>query len=318
MKLPAFRPPELATLVDAVPAGTDWLFEMKYDGYRCLAALAGEEVRLYTRNGNDWTRQFGAMREPLAKITKGTALLDGEICAFDREGHTNFSTLKASLSSGGPLVYFIFDLLEQDGEDLTRLPLVERKARLQKLLGKLGKSSPVQFSDHIEGNGETVFNAMCSAGHEGVIAKQAYSRYVGDRTKAWLKVKCLKRQEFVIGGWRPSDKKHTFASLLLGAWDGDRFVYHGRVGTGFSEKDAAKLQQRLDALARESSPFANTPRDIARVARWVEPELVAEIAYTEVTPDGALRHPSFMGLREDKPARSVRMEVALPTAQVAP
>jgi len=308
--LPDFRPPELATLVDTVPEGSGWLFEMKYDGYRCLAALAGEEVRLYTRNGNDWTTQFAAIREPLTHITGGSALIDGELCAFDREGHTDFSTLKAALSNGSPLVYFVFDILERDGEDLSELPLTERKARLKKLLGKVDKSSPVQFSEHIEGNGEQVLNALCSAGHEGVIAKRANSRYVGERTKSWLKIKCLKRQEFVIGGWRPSEKKRTFASLLLGAWDDDKFVYHGRVGTGFSEKDAAALQAALDKRARKDSPFVNAPRDIARVARWVEPELVAEIAYTEVTPDGALRHPSFLGLREDKPARSVKMEVA--------
>jgi len=318
VSLPDFRPPELATLVDAVPQGSGWIFEMKYDGYRCLAAIAGEKVRLYTRNGNDWTTQFGAIREPLAGLTKGSALIDGELCAFDREGHTDFSTLKNALSTGEPLVYFVFDLLEEDGEDLTRLPLLERKERLAKLLGKVDKTSPVQFSDHIEGNGQKVLDTLCAAGHEGVIAKRADSHYLGERTKAWLKVKCLKRQEFVIGGWRPSDKKRTFASLLLGAWENDRLVYHGRVGTGFSDKEAVALQKALDERARKQTPFANAPRDISRVARWVEPDLVAEIAYSEVTPDGALRHPSFIGLREDKPARSVKMEVAsAPPAEAA-
>jgi len=308
--LPEFEPPQLATLVDAIPQGSGWVFEMKYDGYRCLAAIAGEDVRLFTRNGNDWTTQFSVLREPLSRLTGGSALIDGEICAFDAKGRTDFSTLKAALSSGGALVYFVFDLLEIDGEDLRDKPLVERKARLEKLIGKVEASSPIQFSQHVEGNGQKVLDALCAAGHEGVIAKRADAPYRGERSKTWLKIKCLKRQEFVIGGWRPSEKKKTFASLLLGAWDNDKFVYHGRVGTGFSERDAAALQAALDKRARKTSPFVNAPRDIARRANWVEPDLVAEIAYSEVTPDGALRHPSFIGLREDKPAHSVTMEIA--------
>ncbi|HTJ56675.1 MAG TPA: DNA ligase D [Devosiaceae bacterium] len=315
--LPAFRPPELATLVDRVPEGRNWLFEMKYDGYRCLAALAGPEVRLYTRNGNDWTRQFAAIREPLAQLTNGSALIDGELCAF-KDGRTDFSALKEALSNGDPLVYFVFDLLEQDGEDLTALPLLERKERLRALTGPVEKDGPIQFSEHVQGNGEKVFDALCKGGFEGVIAKQADSRYRGERTKDWLKIKCLHRQEFVIGGWRPSEKRNHFASLLLGTWDNGKLVYHGRVGTGFNQKDAEALQQALDALPRDTPPFAELPRDIARRARWVEPDLVAEIAFTETTPDGALRHPSFLGLREDKPARSVVMERAEPNTSSKP
>lgn len=314
LSLPVFRPVELATLVDAVPAGRQWLFETKYDGYRCLAAIAGDQVRLYTRAGNDWTSQFATVVPALSKLTTGTALIDGEICAF-KDGRTDFSALKDALSNGDPLVYFAFDLLEQDGEDLAGLPLLDRKERLKKLLGMPNRDAPIQFSDHIRGRGEEVFAEMCRLGLEGVIAKRVDAPYYGERTKAWLKVKCLHRQEFVIGGWRPSEKRNRFASLLLGTWEGDKLVYHGRVGTGFNEKSGAELQRELDARATDYDPFATVPRDIVRRAKWVKPELVAEIAFTEFTPDGALRHPSFLGLRGDKSARSIVVEEPTPLAE---
>ena len=305
--LPDFRAPQLATLVDDVPTGREWLFEMKFDGYRALAAIAGPEVRLYTRNGNDWTTQFGRLVEPLSKLTKGSALIDGEICSF-KDGRTDFSTLKDALGSGGPLVYFAFDLLELDGENLERLPLIERKQKLKKLLGKIGAEAEVQYSEHVAGSGEKVFAAMCEAGHEGVIAKLASSTYQHDRTRTWLKVKCLKRQEFVIGGWRPSEKKPGFASLLLGTWEDGKFVYRGRVGTGFNQHSHAAIQKALDARARKTPAFETVPRDIRRRANWVEPELVGEVTYTEITPDGVLRHPAFIALREDKNGRDVHIE----------
>ncbi|MDB5538342.1 MAG: ATP-dependent ligase [Devosia sp.] len=309
--LPDFREPQLATLVEEIPAGEDWLFEMKYDGYRCLAAIAGPEVRLFTRNGNDWTEQFHRMVEPLSKLTKGSVLLDGEICSF-KDGRTDFSTLKDALSTGGPLVYFVFDLLELDGESLEHLPLLERKERLRKLLGKTRDDAVVQYSEHVRGHGEEVLKAMCAAHQEGVIAKRADAPYRHERTKTWLKIKCSNRQEFVIGGWRPSDKKKTFASLLLGTWEDDKLVYRGRVGTGFTETSAAELQAEMDKRARKTPAFETVPRDIARQARWIEPELVGEVDFTEFTPDGVLRHPSFVGLRKDKEAREVKLETKGP------
>ncbi|HEX4297137.1 MAG TPA: DNA ligase D, partial [Devosia sp.] len=314
--LPEFQPPELATLVDEIPTGRDWLFEMKYDGYRALAAIAGDQVRLYTRHANDWTVQFQTLVEPLSRITGGDALIDGEIVAF-KDGRTDFSTLKDALSSGAPLTYFVFDLLELDGEDLRRLPLVERKAKLRRLIGKTRQTDPVQFSEHVVGEGEKFYKAMCEGGFEGAIAKLGRSHYIGDRTRDWLKLKCVHRQEFVIGGWRPSEKKSTFASLLLGTWEGGRLVYRGRVGTGFNARSAADLQQKMDARSRQTSPFADAPRDISRRARWIDPELVGEVAFTEFTSDGHLRHPSFMGLREDKGARDVQLERPAPPPAAA-
>ncbi|WP_172124262.1 MULTISPECIES: DNA ligase D [unclassified Devosia] len=314
LALPEFRPPQLATLVDEVPQTNGWVFEMKYDGYRCLAALSGDQVRLYTRNANDWTTQFAAIVPALSQVTSGSALIDGELCALDDKGRTDFSTLKNALSTGESLVYFAFDLLEQDGEDLTTLPLTERKTRLQALLGETGPDSPIQFSTHVVGNGLRVFQSICSAGHEGVIAKQADAPYRGERSRSWLKVKCSKRQEFVIAGWSTSTKKKSFASLLLGTWEDGKLIYRGRVGTGFTRDEAQALQQQLDARASKTNPFSNIPRAATRGANWVKPELVGEVAFTEFTPDGVLRHPSFMGLREDKPASEVVIEApaALP------
>lgn len=306
--LPAYRQPQLATLVTEVPEGSDWVFEMKYDGYRCMAAIAGDQVQLFTRTGKDWTEQFAAIVSPLQGITRGSALIDGELCAFDAKGRTDFSTLKDHLSNGGPLTYFAFDLLELDGEDVGKLPLIERKAKLETLLGKIDKTSLVQFSAHVTGNGQKVFDAVAREGHEGIIAKRADAPYRGDRGRDWLKIKAAKRQEFVIAGWSTSTKKKTFASLLIGTWEDGKLVYRGRVGTGFTVASANALQARLDKLARKDNPFAEVPRVIARGANWVDPELVAEIGYAEITPDGVLRHPSFIDLREDKPARDVKAE----------
>lgn len=307
-KLPDFRPVQLATLVEDMPTGDNWIFEMKFDGYRALAAIAGDQVRIYTRNANDWTTQFGSLVKPLSKLTKGSALIDGEIVAF-KNGKTDFSTLKDALSTGAPLTFFAFDLLEENGEDLHRLPLVERKERLRKLIGKRGESDAIHYSDHIVGEGQRFFDAMKEGGYEGMLAKQANAPYRGERTKSWLKIKVSQRQEFVIGGWRPSDKKRTFASLLLGTWDNGKLIYHGRVGTGWNVKDAAEIQHALDSRARKTNPFDNAPRDIVRRAHWVTPELVAEIAFTEFTPDAIVRHPSFLGLRRDKKASEVKLEL---------
>ena len=185
------------------------------------------------------------------------------------------------------------------GEDLTGKPLTERKRRLQALLAGLPEQSPIHYSDHIHGDGKAVLAKICAAGHEGIVSKKATAPYRGTRTKTWLKIKCQRRQELVIGGWTPSEKRHGFKSLLLGAWEDGKLIYRGRVGTGFDEKDLEELSARFAKLARKTSPFAEVPREVRR-SKWVEPKLVAEIAFSEFTSDGILRHPSFMGLREDK------------------
>ncbi|WP_082434154.1 non-homologous end-joining DNA ligase [Devosia sp. A16] len=311
--LPQFRPPQLATLERRVPTGDNWLFEMKLDGYRMQAAIAGDQVRLYTRKGHDWTRQFGYVAPALSRLTKGTALIDGELCAIDEHGRTNFTLLKNSLDGHKPVVFYAFDLLEQDGEDLAPLPQLERKARLEALLSDLPDDAPIAYSDHIVGDGEAVFRAMCEGGHEGVIAKAINARYYGgDRSTAWQKIKCVQRQEFVVIGWRPPEYGvDNVRGLFLATYEDGKLVYRGGVGTGFTDKLRRDVWEVLQLIRTdERPPVVGMPRTEMRVARWVEPRLLAEVEYTEITPDGLIRHPSFKGLREDKPASEVHLEEA--------
>jgi bifunctional non-homologous end joining protein LigD len=311
LQLPEFRPVQLATLVDVPPEGPDWVHEFKYDGYRTLIAANGSEVRCFTRNALDWTAKFGQVVEALRAMDLPAALIDGEIVAFSPDGRTDFSSLQKALKDGGNIGYFAFDLLAESGEDLTGKPLLERKTRLKTLLGDLPVASPIKYSDHIRGQGEAVLSSICGAGHEGIVSKKATAGYRGDRSKAWLKIKCTKRQEFVIGGWTPSEKRHGFKSLLVGTWEDGKLTYQGRVGTGFNDRDLEELSARLETLAREETPFSSVPREVRR-SKWVEPSLVAEIAFTEFTADGVLRHPSFLGLREDKKPAEVHLETPAP------
>ena len=311
--LPAFRPPQLATLERKLPKGETWLYEMKFDGYRMQAAIAGGQVRCYTRNGHDWTQQFGYVVPALSRLTKGTALIDGELCAMDEHGRTNFTLLKNSLDGQSPVVFYAFDLLELDGEDLAPLPQLERKERLERLLANVPADDPIAYSEHIVGQGADVLRAMCEGGHEGVIAKSPTARYYGgDRSTAWLKIKCVKRQEFVVIGWRPPDYgPDDVRGLFLATYEDGRLVYRGGVGTGFTDRMRRETLEVLK-LIRTDEPLkvAGMPRAEARACRWVQPRLLAEVEFTEITPDGLIRHPSFKGLREDKDAREVHLEEA--------
>jgi bifunctional non-homologous end joining protein LigD len=284
---------------------------MKFDGYRMQAAIAGDQVRLYTRNGHDWTRQFGYVAPALSRLTKGTALIDGELCAIDEHGRTNFSLLKNSLDGHKPVVFYAFDLLEQDGEDIARLPQVERKQRLEALLAGVPTDGPLAYSDHIEGDGKAVLSAMCEGGYEGVIAKSRDARYFsGDRSTTWLKIKCVKRQEFIVIGWRPPEYGvDNVRGLFLATYESGELVYRGGVGTGFTDRMRREVWEVLQLIRTADAPkIKGMPRAETRAARWVKPRLLAEVEYTEITPDGLVRHPSFKGLREDKPASEVRLE----------
>jgi bifunctional non-homologous end joining protein LigD len=316
-KLPPFRPPQKATLVDHVPAGSGWLHEMKYDGYRCELAIGGGEAKVYTRSGLDWSDKFPEIVAAARELEVGSALLDGEIVKLSESGNTGFSALQQAISEGGRgLSLFLFDALEIEGEDLTRLPNIERKARLASLVGE-GKPPFILYAEHIVGQGEQLFEAMCEAGQEGIISKRAESPYRGDRTKSWLKVKCTHRQEFVIVGWSESDKKgRGFRALLLGLNEGGTLRYAGKVGTGFSMKVQHDLRARLDSLATEKAAVA-VPRAEARGAHWVKPQLVAEIAFAEFTADNVVRHASFLGLRGDKKAAEVVPERPQPVSVAA-
>ncbi|GGD07477.1 DNA ligase D [Aureimonas glaciei] len=303
--VPEFEPLQLATLVDSAPTGADWLHEMKYDGYRVLIAIGGGKAKLYTRNALDWTDRFGAILPAVEALDCDSALIDGEIVAFDADGGTDFSTLQQHLKDGGALSCFCFDLLMLDGKDLRDAPLTDRKKLLKTLLS--GHEEPVLlYSEHIDGNGPAVFKQICAAGHEGIIAKRADAPYRAGRQKSWLKVKCTRRQEFVIGGFSPSDKKgRAFSSILVGVREDGVFKYRGRVGSGFDDDALEDLKARFDALAVKASPFDDLPRPIARTSKYVKPELVAEIDFAELTSDGQIRHGVFKGLREDKRAKEV-------------
>lgn len=311
-KLPAFQNPQLCTLVDSVPTGAGWLHEMKYDGYRALVAVADGSAKVYTRNGLDWTDKFGGIAEAAAALPVSSALIDGEIVAF-KDGKPDFSTLKDAIGAGGAMTLFAFDLLSLDGEDVTGLTTVERKERLRVIVGEDGR---LEFSEHVLGSGEQLFDAMCREGMEGVVSKRADAPYTGGRNRTWLKAKCTRRQEFVILGWVPSDKRRGFKSLLLGVREGGDWRYTGKVGTGFDTATMDDLAERLATLKTDAPPVDATAlkpfRAAVRGARWVRPELVAEIAFAETTPDGLLRHASFLGLRGDKPADTVVAEVPEP------
>ena len=303
VKPPLFTEPQLCTLVDAVPTGAGWLHEVKYDGYRALIAVGGGRAKVFTRSGLDWTDKFAGIAEAAAALPVRSALIDGEIVAF-RDGRPDFSTLKDAIANAGAMTCFAFDLLSLDGEDLTPLATVERKERLRPLIGG---DERLQFAEHILGPGEPLLQKMCAEGLEGVVSKRADAPYRGGRTKAWLKAKCTRRQEFVIVGWTPSDKKRGFRSLLLGVHEDGALRYAGKVGTGFDQALMDDLSDRMTKL-EQAEPTVQAPRVHVRGARWVRPELVAEIAYAEVTPDNLLRHSSFLGLRGDKPATEVVAE----------
>ena len=302
--IPKFREPQLCTLVDRVPTGTGWIHEVKYDGYRTLTAVAAGKAKVFTRSGLDWTDKFPGVADAAAALPVGSALIDGEIVAF-KGGKPDFSTLKDAISNNGDMTLFAFDLLELDGEKLDKLPNVQRKERLRALID--GDDKRLQFAEHIVGEGEKLFQTMCREGYEGIVSKRADAAYASKRTQNWLKIKCLQRQEFVIVGWTESDKSRGFRALLLGVYEDGKLRYAGKVGTGFTQALMNDLRAKLDRLARKS-PTVDAPRAATRKAHWVSPKLVAEIAYTEVTPDGVLRHPSFLGLRGDKEANEVIQE----------
>jgi len=306
--MPQWREPQLATLVDVAPDGAAWISELKYDGYRILIGVAGGRARIYTRSGQDWTERFpGIARAAAALATDGT-MLDGEVVAFDKNGRTDFSTLQAAIKAGGrDLSCFVFDLLVEDGDDISGLPLVERKARLEVLLGE--GSAPLIYSTHVAGHASEVLAQVCGGGHEGIVVKRANDPYRSGRGRSWLKVKCTRSQEFVIGGYAKSDKENRkIRSVLIGAYENDSFVYKGRVGA-FEGNMLAEMEERLVGLPAVKSPFAELPREVRRGAVFVKPEAVIEVSLAELTADGIVRHGVARGVREDKDAAEVVTEI---------
>lgn len=324
-RMPGFIKPQLATLTDTMPQGKDWLHEVKFDGYRVLAYVNGGHVTMYTRNGNNWTEKFGAVPQALSKLKVDNAILDGELVALSDNKITSFSALKNSLSKkGANLSYYVFDLLHLNGKSLLKEPLIERKKQLEELFKKQ-KFDTIFYSEHFQQQGDFMGKA-CAMGLEGIISKRADAPYHIGRGKGWLKTKCHKRQEFVIGGYTNSTTGNkVVGSLLLGYYEGKDFVYAGRVGTGFDQKMARQLYTMLRAIERSTMAYTQYSDggrrgpSWKRGVHWVEPDYVCEVEFTEWTEDGALRHPSFQGLREDKPARTITREkaVKLSTARKA-
>lgn len=309
--LPPFQPVQLAALSDTVPAGDRWLHEMKYDGYRTVIAVGGGTAKAYTRSGLDWSDRFAGLTEAASRMIEGSALIDGEAVVLDRDGRTDFQSLQTALRScPSSVVYYAFDLLHHDGQDLTELPLLERKARLRAVIPE--GSSQILYSDHVRGGGEALLEAFCARGLEGVVSKLADARYVGSRAGGWVKTKCIQRQEFVVAGWTPSTKARGFRSLILAVNSDEGLRYVGKVGTGFDRREIDRLLTLMAPLESDQ-PTVKAPRAAVRGAHWLRPRLVAEIAFTETTSEGVLRHPSYLGLREDKGAGAVVMETAGPS-----
>jgi bifunctional non-homologous end joining protein LigD len=313
-KLPLFISPQLATLVTLPPAGDDWVHELKFDGYRMLCRIDRGKVRFFSRNAKEWTTKFPTIAVAATELAVTTAMLDGEIVIVDTKGRSSFQKLQRAMGKGGVtgFVYEAFDLIHLDGYDLTRVPLVKRKEVLKEVCRT--KTNLIRFSEHLEGSGDAFFKHACEYGIEGIVSKLANSPYESTRNKNWLKVKCIKQQEFVIAGYVPSTKGMAgFGSLIMAVYEKGKFVYAGRVGTGFTVPLRIEIQKQLDKIARNNSPLAVVPKEPAlKNAHWTEPQLVAQVTFSEWTEDGSVRHPSFQGLREDKDPKEVVREDAKP------
>ncbi len=323
---PSDQPFMLATLGERQFSGKEWLFEIKYDGVRVLAHRDGGTVDLYGRNGQVITERYPELVSALRRLPVERFLLDGEIVAFDESGKPSFQRLQARMGltnlleveravAAVPVVGIFFDCLALDGHDLRRLALLDRKECLKVLLSPLG---PVQYGDHVPEHGEVFFDAASEQRLEGIVAKKATSPYVGGRSREWVKVKCQHRQEFVIGGYTdPQGARGYFGALHLGLYDGPRLVYVSKVGAGFDQAGLRKLWDALQPLRRETSPF-DEGGPSGRGHHWVEPKLVCEVRFTEWTKDAGIRHPTFVGLRDDKKPEDCRREPPVALEPVPP
>jgi bifunctional non-homologous end joining protein LigD len=295
-----------AVLSDEPFSDPAWIFERKLDGVRCIAHRDGSGVRLLSRTDRDMSVQYSEVSEALRADPCPDFVVDGEVVALDRRGITSFSRLQRRGKERVAIYLYVFDLLRLEGADLRDLPLRERKGKLREALRF---EDPIRFTPHRNEVGERLYEEACRKGLEGVIAKRADSPYRATRSRDWLKLKCHAEQELVIGGFTaPQGSRTDFGALLVGHFEGETLLYAGKVGTGFDRSTLAELGAQLRDLESEDNPFADV-HPIPRGTHWVEPQLVAQIGFTEWTRDGRLRHPRYLGLRDDKPARQVVREV---------
>ena len=311
-------------LVDEPPRGAGWIYELKFDGFRTLAVKNGDKVKLISRNENDLTNKFAEIAEAIAPLPCEECVIDGEVVAVDAKGRSSFQLLQALEMEGhhSPLYYYVFDLLQLDGKDLTGLPLTIRKEALRQLCG--AADDPIRYSGELGGDAETLLREVRKHGLEGIIGKLADSRYeAGRRSGAWVKIKSLNEQEFVIGGYTPpAGARQHFGALLVGYYENTKLLFAGKVGTGFDNKMLASLHKKLQSEARADCPFADLPSKqggqwvqgitpgMMRKISWVNPVLVCQVKFAEWTRDLKLRAPVFLGLREDKAPSEVRRETS--------
>lgn len=309
--------PELATLVENAPGTDDWVHEIKYDGYRLMAFVAQGEIILRTRGMKDWTHKFEPLAKALAKLNVENAVFDLEACVLDEQGRTSFSALQEALSEGNSrkIEGWIFDILHLNGKDYSKSALLQRKQVLAQILKKA--KPPLHYSEHFESSPRLLENA-CKIGAEGLVSKRKDSIYRGKRTQDWLKSKCGLEQEFVIGGFMPAkDDPKAVGALLLGYYRNKKFLYAGKVGTGFSRKLSKDVYKKLMALKTDHNPFPEKPPRGVRPYIYVRPEILCEISFMEWTADRHLRHGSFKGVREDKPAAAVKEEIPQKVQEIA-
>lgn len=302
---PNWLEPMLATLTEDYFSDPEWVFEPKLDGVRCLAFKSGERVRLMSRNRLSLNERYPAVVEAVARLEVGQAVLDGEVAVVS-EGVSRFQSLQRHLlEGGGSLAYFVFDAPHLGGFDVTQLPLIARKDLLARVVAP-GRG--VELVGYHSESGEELLREACAKGWEGLIAKRAAAPYTQGRSKEWLKFKCSKEQEFVVGGFTdPQGARVGFGALLVGYFDDGSLRYAGKVGTGYNTQLLLSLASRLEKLERDQSPFSGKP-PVRKAVHWVEPEMVVQVGFSEWTRDGRLRHPRFLGVREDKAAREVVRE----------
>jgi DNA ligase D-like protein (predicted ligase) len=307
MSVPAWVEPMKAVLTEDRFSDPEWVFERKLDGLRCLAFKDGGKVRMLSRNRLSYNERFPAIAQALERDPADDFVIDGELVAFSA-GRSTFETLQQRGERHAQLYLYVFDVIYADGEDVSALPWRERKGRLR---GLLHFDGPVRLTQHRNREGERLYREACKKGWEGLIAKRADAPYVHGRSKHWLKFKCGFEQELVVGGYTaPRGSRTDLGALLVGHYEGDALRYAGKVGTGFTRATLRELAVQLGRIERAESPFSDRIRE--RDITWVEPELVAQIGFSEWTRDGRLRHPRFLGLRDDKAATEVVREY--PTA----